>query len=376
MNRNTRAVVAAGAVLVLLASCKLAATAAGDAPPKAAAATELDRDEEATISLFAAASPAVVFVTSTILHLDQVSLDPRAMPAGTGSGFIWDRRGHVVTNFHVIEGADALSVTLPDHSTWPATVVGAAPEKDLAVLMIEAPPEALRPLPIGESHDLRVGQKVFAIGNPFGLDHTLTAGIVSALGREIESPAGFPIRDVVQTDAAINPGNSGGPLLDRAGRLVGVNAAMISPSGAFAGIGFAIPAHTVRWVIPELIAHGRIQRPGIGLELLPETLAQTLGFPETVVLWVEPGGPAAQAGITGLGRSGDGRWIPGDLVESVDGQRIGGGIDLLLAMEERKPGEVVKLGLVREGERRTVELTLAPWGGAGHASEPHREGPP
>ena len=378
MKVHAKLLATAGA-LVALSACSNASSAAAGvaaAPPPAAAGVTLDAEEQATIALFEAASPSVVFVTTVRLHLDDVSLDPMAMPAGSGTGFVWDRRGHVVTNFHVIEGADALSVTLPDHSAWRAALVGAAPEKDLALLRIEAPAEALRPLPMGESHDLRVGQKVLAIGNPFGLDHTLTSGIVSALGREIDSPIGFPIRDVVQTDAAINPGNSGGPLLDRHGRLVGVNTAVVSPSGAFAGIGFAIPAHAVRWVIPQLIAHGRIQRPSLGLELVPGSLAEALGVSGGLVLRVDPGGPAARAGIAGVSRSTDGQWVIGDLVESVDGRPVKGGIDLLLATEERKAGEVVKLGLLREGQRRTVELTLAPWAGPPHVSAPHRGGTP
>ena len=371
------AILAAG-VLVAFVGCGASPPAAESSvtPAVVTSSVQLDGEEESTIALFAAASPSVVFVTTLTVHLDQVSLDPMAMPAGTGSGFVWDQRGHVVTNFHVVEGADALSVTLPDHSAWRATLVGAAPEKDLAVLRIEAPPERLRPLAIGQSHDLRVGQKVFAIGNPFGLDHTLTSGIVSALGREIDSPIGIPIRDVVQTDAAINPGNSGGPLLDRAGRLVGVNSAVVSPSGAFAGIGFAIPAHTVRWVVPELIAHGRIQRPSLGFDVAPDTLAKALGAAGVLVLRVEPGGPAEQAGITGVGRSPDGRWIVGDLVDTVDGRPVRNPVDLLLLVEERKAGEVVKVGLVREGVPRTVELTLAPWGGPAHLPESHREEPP
>jgi S1-C subfamily serine protease len=365
---------AVAAALVVLSTCAGAlpvAAGAAASPAPAAPAVALDAEEQATISLFDAASPSVVFVTTVTVHLDEVSLDPMAMPAGSGTGFVWDQRGHVVTNFHVVQGADALSVTLPDHTSWPATLVGAAPEKDLALLRIEAPAAALRPLPIGESHDLRVGQKVLAIGNPFGLDHTLTAGIVSALGREIASPIGIPIRDVVQTDAAINPGNSGGPLLDRHGRLVGVNAAVVSPSGAFAGIGFAIPAHAVGWVVPQLIAHGRIQRPSLGLELVPLSLAEALGIAGALVLRVDADGPAAKAGIVGVSRAADGRWIAGDLIESVDGRDIEGGVDLLFAIEERKAGEALNLGLLREGQRRTVEVTLAPWQGPAHLLSSH-----
>ncbi|MDX1643763.1 MAG: trypsin-like peptidase domain-containing protein, partial [Thermoanaerobaculia bacterium] len=201
----------------------------------------LHADERATIELFQNASPSVVFITSIAYRRSVFSLNVQQIPRGTGSGLLWDGDGHVVTNFHVVQGANLAQVTLADQTTWDAELVGVAPEKDLAVLAIDAPRETLRPVPLGRSSDLRVGQKVFAIGNPFGLDHSLTTGIISALGREIESPARLVIRDVIQTDAAINPGNSGGPLLDSAGRLIGFNTAIFRPSGASAGIGFAIP---------------------------------------------------------------------------------------------------------------------------------------
>ena len=208
----------------------------------------LAQDERATIALFAAASPAVVHITTHALERDYFTFNVMETPQGTGTGFLWDEQGHVLTNFHVIRDADTVQVALADRSSWPAKLIGVAPDKDLAVLKIEAPPDRLKQLPLGTSHDLQVGQHTFAIGNPFGLDHTLTTGVISALGREIESASGRPISDVIQTDAAINPGNSGGPLLDSSGRLIGMTTAIISPSGAYAGIGFAIPVDTIRWV--------------------------------------------------------------------------------------------------------------------------------
>ena len=260
-----------------------------------AARGDLAADEEATIALFRRASPAVAYITSVALRRDLFTLNVFEIPQGSGSGFVWDASGHVVTNYHVVASAGATRVTLADRSSWDAELVGAAPEKDLAVLRIDAPHDRLQPLAIGSSADLLVGQKVFAIGNPFGLDRTLTTGVISALGREIVSPARLTIRDVIQTDAAINPGNSGGPLLDSAGRLIGVNTAIYSPSGAFAGIGFAIPADTVGWVVPELIAHGRIERvwaavlrtsielcPGLELRYGDEIMAEILDWQETV----------------------------------------------------------------------------------------------
>jgi len=207
--------------------------------------------EKATISLFEKATPSVVFITTSDVRRDYFTRSIREYKSGSGSGFIWDNAGHIITNYHVIQGADKATVTLSDQSTYPAKLVGKAPSKDLAVLKIEAPIEKLRPLQIGMSYDLRVGQSVYAIGNPFGLDQTLTTGIVSALGREINSVANIPIRDVIQTDAAINPGNSGGPLLNSSGELIGVNTAIYSPSGASAGIGFSIPVDAVNWVVPD-----------------------------------------------------------------------------------------------------------------------------
>ena len=239
---------------------------------------DLAQDEQSTIELFRRASASVVFVTNIAVRRDAFTLRPLEVPQGAGSGFVWDDQGHIVTNFHVIQGGNAWQVTLDDHSDWDAEVVGYAPEKDLAVLRIEAPASRLPPLLIGASADLLVGQKVFAIGNPFGLDHTLTTGIISALGREIDSVGGVPIRDAIQTDAAINPGNSGGPLLDSAGRLIGVNTAIYSPSGAYAGVGFAIPVDTVRWVVTDLIAYGRVQRPTIGVQVAPDAWAKELGI--------------------------------------------------------------------------------------------------
>ncbi len=228
-------------------------------------------DEQAFISRFKEARSSVVYITSIAYKQDWFSFDVQAVPTGTGSGFVWDEQGHVVTNYHVIEGAQELEVTLSDHTTYQAKVVGLAPEKDLAVLRLQAAPAKLRPIPIGTSGDLQVGQRVLAIGNPFGLDQTLTTGVVSALGREIQSATRRRIAGVIQTDAAINPGNSGGPLLDSSGRLIGVNTAIQSTSGSSAGIGFAVPVDTVNRIVPQLISKGQILRPDPGFEPLPES---------------------------------------------------------------------------------------------------------
>ena len=314
--------------------------------------------EQATIDLFERASPSVVFLTSLTVQQDFFSRNVTAIPRGTGTGFIWDDQGHVVTNFHVIQNADRATVTLADQTTWQAHLVGAAPEKDLAVLHIDATAEQLRPIPIGASDDLRVGQSVYAIGNPFGLDQTLTTGVISALGREIESVARIPIRDVIQTDAAINPGNSGGPLLDSAGRLIGVNTAIYSPSGAYAGIGFSIPADVVSWVVPELITNGRLRRPSLGVELATSQVTRRLGLEGALVINVVRGSAAARAGIRPTRRNRLGAIELGDLIVDLEDTPIMSSNDLILALDRRNPGDTVRLTLLRDDQRVDVDVIL------------------
>lgn len=329
------------------------------APRPVTARGDLASDERSTIELFRGASPSVAYITSLTQRRDFFSFNIYEIPQGTGSGFLWDNQGHVVTNYHVIRNASRAQVTLADHSEWDAELVGAAPEKDLAVLRIDAPRASLRPLPVGTSRDLQVGQKVFAIGNPFGFDQTLTTGVISALGREIESEGRLPIRDVIQTDAAINPGNSGGPLLDSAGRLIGVNAAIYSPSGAYAGIGFAIPVDTVNWVVPELITHGRIVRPDTGLEFIHPTYAQRLGVERgALVARVARGSSAERAGIQGTVASRRTLEL-GDVIIALDGQPVDSPSDFVLALERVRPGQRVKVTLLRGGSKREVEIVLA-----------------
>jgi S1-C subfamily serine protease len=326
---------------------------------------QLQDVEKATIALFQHASPAAVFITSLAVQQSFFSLNEREIPRGSGSGFVWDREGHIVTNFHVISGADAAKVTLADQSTWDAKLVGAAPEKDLAVLKIDAPADKLTPLPLGSSETLKVGQSVFAIGNPFGLDQTLTTGVVSALGREIQSESGAPIREVIQTDAAINPGNSGGPLLDSSGRLIGVNTAIYSPSGASSGISFAIPEHDVAWVVPDLIRYGRVQRPSLGFEVY-QGLAQRLGIDGAVISRVTPGSGAARAGLQGLRRAGFGRVELGDIVLAVNGQPVTSSDGLLVAVEGKKAGDTVRVEVLRGDRKVAVPVQLGePEGGRG-----------
>ncbi len=309
--------------------------------------------ESHTIRLFEAAAPSVCYITTTQLRRNYFSRNVTEIPSGTGSGFVWDRNGHIVTNFHVIQSANRLQVTLADRTTWPATLVGYAAEKDLAVLKIEAPREKLFPIQVGTSETLRVGQSVYAIGNPFGLDQTLTTGVVSALGREIQSVAGIPIRDVVQTDAAINPGNSGGPLLDSSGRLIGVNTAIYSPSGASAGIGFSIPVDAVRWVVPELIRYGRIKRPSMGVEV-----RSVRSIEGVVVYAVTEGGAAERAGIRPLYLDRYGNVQLGDVIVAINGQTISAYSDLFLELEKYSPGERIIVTVIRDNERINIPLAL------------------
>ena len=319
---------------------------------------ELTHEERRDIEVFRAASASVAYITSVALRRDFFTMNVFEIPQGSGSGFVWDSRGHVVTNYHVIQEANAVRVTLADQSEWDGRIVGVAPDKDLAVLQVDAPAEHLRPLPLGSSARLLVGQRVLAIGNPFGLDHSLTVGVVSALGRELRSPSGRLIRDVVQTDAAINPGNSGGPLLDSAGRLVGVNTAIFSPSGASAGIGFAVPVDTVAALVPQLIQHGKPIQPGIGIVPVADHYARRLGVEGVIVRSVNPDSPAARAGLEGLSTSRSGRLILGDVITAVDGKPVRTLDDLLHAFEDAGVGARVTLTVERDERRRQVAVPL------------------
>jgi S1-C subfamily serine protease len=314
----------------------------------------LDAEEMNNIGVFKRVSPSVVHITTLAVQRDFFSLRTSEQPSGTGTGFVWDDAGHIVTNFHVIQGADRANVTLNDQSSYPAKLVGA-----FAVLRIEAPREKLPAIAVGTSRELQVGQKVYAIGNPFGLDQTLTTGIVSALNREIESVTRRTIRGAIQTDAAINPGNSGGPLLDSAGRLIGVNTAIYSPSGASAGIGFAIPVDEVNRIVPRLIRDGRFIRPALGVTAGPENLAKALGAPKGVLLVdVSNGSPAAAAGLKPFGRDRVGRIVQGDVIIAVDGQAVADLDDMLSLLETRQVGEKVTLTVWRGGQARKVVATL------------------
>jgi len=321
---------------------------------------DLTGEEKRTVKLFDKASRSVAYIT-TLRRQITPRMQITEVPQGTGSGFIWDEQGHIVTNYHVVRQASAADVVLHNQESYEASLVGASPDHDLAVLKIDAPPEALRPIPIGRSEELRVGQRALAIGNPFGLDQTLTTGVISALGRRIESVSGRPIDNVIQTDAAINPGNSGGPLLDSHGRLIGVNTAIAGQTGTYSGIGFAVPVDTVNRVVPQLIATGEYTPPQLGIRVnqrVGERILGQVGIEGALVIAVEPDSPAARAGLRGTELRPDGRVELGDVVQKLDGQPIRSAEDLLAALDNHRPGETVNLAVYRDGEVRQIQVTL------------------
>lgn len=318
----------------------------------------LGAEELNTIAVFEKAAQAVVYITNTAVRRDIWSLNTFEVPQGSGSGFIWNRQGHIVTNYHVIYGADSIQVVLDDQSTRDARIVGVDPDHDLAVLQITGKTDTLMPLEIGTSQDLRVGQRVLAIGNPFGLDHTLTTGVVSALGRSIKSVNDRTIENAIQTDAAINPGNSGGPLLNSAGELIGVNTQIVSPSGAYAGIGFAVPVDIVKRVVPQLIQYGKVIRPGLGISLIPDSIAARWGIKGLVIAKVLPGSMADKAGLQGLEETKTGRIRLGDVITTIDGEAIRTYDDLARLLDRHNVGDRIKLGIRRSGKEQTLSLQL------------------
>jgi S1-C subfamily serine protease len=329
-------------------------------PRKVTPREELGGGEKARISLFETTWRSVVHITTLAVRSDPFSFRALEVPSGTGSGFIWDRQGHIVTNFHVIKGASQARVTFADQSTLPAELVGMSPRNDLAVLRVTGLPGNLAPLPLGTSRDLVVGQDVSAIGSPFGLDYTLSTGVISGLGREIEGAGGLPILGAIQTDAAINPGNSGGPLLDSSGRLVGINTMIYSPSGASAGVGFAVPADTVARVVPDLIAFGREILPGIGAEFVDDALTARWGLPGVLVRKVYKGSPAEQVGIVPTQvHQLTGQIVLGDVITHIDKAEVNNKADFSLELEKHKPGETVTLTVLRNGATRTLSVVLS-----------------
>lgn len=325
---------------------------AATSPRPVAARGDLSEAERATIHLFEQVSPSVVQVVGAAAASDAQAFG--GMREQSGTGIIWDGAGHVVTNNHVVGGARQVAVRLASGEVVGATIVGAAPNYDLAVIRLANPRHLPAPIPIGSSGDLKVGQSAFAIGNPFGLDQSLTSGVISALKRRLPTSNGREIGNVVQTDAAVNPGNSGGPLLDSAGRLIGVTTAIISPSGSNAGIGFAIPVDTVNRVVPELINNGRVPTPGIGIVAANEAVATRLGIGGVVIVQAAPGSPAAQAGLQGLSPSGQ----LGDVIVSANGQPTRRLSDLTDQLEAAGVGREVELSIRRNDRQMNVRVKV------------------
>ena len=315
----------------------------------------LNNDELAVIDLFENAAPSVVFITTSTTRKSYYSMDVTEIPKGSGTGFMWDDDGHIVTNYHVLEGGNKFTVMLSDQTSYSADIVGLAPEKDLAVLKISAPNGKVKMLPASKSSNLKVGQSVYAIGNPFGFDQTLTTGVISALGREITAVNGRKIYDVIQTDAAINPGNSGGPLLNSSGKLIGVNTAIFSPSGAYSGIGFSIPVDVVKLIIPDLIAYGRVNRPVLGIELMNENYVKAEG---AMISKVFKNGPADIAGLEGISRARNGQYLAGDIIKSLDDNKVTSNVELIETLEKYKPNDIIEVTYERGNQLSKVKLRL------------------
>lgn len=326
--------------------------------PSPATATVLPPAEQNVISIFKRVSPSVVSVANTAILQNLYDSELYEVPQGAGSGFVWDKDGRIITNFHVVYGASAIQVTLSDGSTYPAEVVGLDPDDDIAVLRIKSPKKPLVPIDVGKSSGLQVGQTVMAIGNPFGLDTSLSVGVVSALGRNIVSMSRRTIRDVIQTDAAINPGNSGGPLLDSFGRLIGMNTAIVSPSGAYAGIGFAVPVDIISRAVPQLIANGKVARPALGVRMVPDQLFRHTQDTGVAILSVLSGSPAEKAGLRGSTLTHDGGIRFGDIILKIDGDAVNSADDVSAAIDRHQVGDTVKIDIQRAKTKHTVSATL------------------
>lgn len=321
---------------------------------------ELLAVETKTIEIYRKAVPSTVNV-SNIRTSKNFFYGDVEVPQGSGSGWVWDDKGHIITNYHVVQGGDSFVVTFyNDPKQYKAKLIASAPEKDIAVLKIEQGPAKLFPMDVGASKDLQVGQYSFAIGSPFGLDYTLTTGVVSALGRKIDGVGGVKINDMIQTDAAINMGNSGGPLLDSSARLIGMNTVIFSTSGSSAGLGFAVPADTIKSIVPQLIQHGKIIRPGLGIGIVPDSMKRRLVRNDKglIISYIEETGPAAKAGLKGMTQDQYGRMYLGDVILAVDGSEVNNLDDIYQLLEQKKVGDTVMVKYRRDGKVMATKVTL------------------
>lgn len=337
-------------------------SSAAVSPAATVADPALATDEQNNIDVYKATAPGVVYIQSTTTVRDFFGLYADARE-GAGSGSIIDEQGDILTNYHVIADSEKLTVSFGSGKNYPAKVVGKDPDTDLAVIrLLEPPKEAMTVVPLGDSDRLAVGQKVLAIGNPFGLDRTLTTGVISGLQRPIRAENGRQIEGAIQTDASINPGNSGGPLLDSHGRMIGINSQIESPSGASAGVGFAIPVNIAKRIVPQLVRNGSVQRPNLGINPRDvEALGRQVQLPvsDGVLIWsVRSGGPAANAGLKGLARTEDGDIELGDIIVAVDGTKIANSDDLYRVMDKHQIGDTVNVDVIRRGRHTTVPVRL------------------
>ena len=330
------------------------------ASPVADRLADLGSVERNTVEVFQRVSPAVVHVYNIGMRRALYSREIFEVPQGQGTGFVWDKQGHIVTNWHVVNGNSAISVSFADGTSSRATLIGRYANKDIAVLRVERPVEKLTPVDLGTSEGLLVGQSVLAIGNPFGLDQTLTTGIVSSLGQEIRALTGRPIQDVIQTDAAINPGNSGGPLLDSRGRMIGVNTAILSPTGTSAGIGYAIPIDTVKSVVGQIIEKGRFMRPGLGIELYPESVTRRWGIDGVVIAAVPRLSAAAKSGLRGTAQNDDGDVVLGDAIVAIDGKKVASSEEIYRIFDRYKVGDEVEISYRRGTRAEKTRVKLQP----------------
>jgi S1-C subfamily serine protease len=324
------------------------------------ASTDLLQVESKTIEIYRRAVPSTVNVSNIRLARNMFYGEVE-VPQGAGSGFVYDGDGHIVTNFHVVQGGTSFVITFHnDPKQYKAKIVGVAPDKDIAVLKLQDRPAKLTPIDFGSSKDLIVGQSSFAIGSPFGLDYTLTTGVISALGRKIDGIGGVKISDMIQTDAAINMGNSGGPLLDSGARLIGMNTVIFSTSGSSAGLGFAVPADTIKIVVPQLIKHGKVIRPGLGIGIVPDSMKRRIvGDDKGIIIsYVDEKGSAAKAGLKGMTQDRYGRTYLGDVILSIDGQDVNSLDDIYQVLEKHKIGDVVTVKFRRDGKIKTAKVKL------------------